>query len=249
MIAVALVWAGIALGAAGALALLRPLRRLGIPTRRRALLVLSAALAALAAGALLPAPLERAGVPATRLDAQVPEWQFDEFHEIRVHASPERVEAAIRAVTAGEIRLFRLLTWIRHPRWPWSREAPSILAAPADRPILDTALASGFFLVDQEPGRELVIGTVVIAPRDLAAPDSFAKLTTEGTAKAAMNFEWRDAGGGWTRLTTTTRVVAYGAGARRRFAAYWRVIYPGSALIRRTWLAAIRDRAERAPGP
>ncbi|MFL6200136.1 MAG: hypothetical protein ACJ76J_13235 [Thermoanaerobaculia bacterium] len=33
------------------------------------------------------------------------------------------------------------------------------------------------------------------------------------------------------------------AGARRRFAAYWRIIYPGSAFIRIMWLKAIRERA------
>ena len=43
---------------------------------------------------------------------------------------------------------------------------------------------------------------------------------------------------------TDTRVHATSDDARRRFAAYWRVIYPGSSLIRRTWLAAIRKRAE-----
>jgi hypothetical protein len=32
--------------------------------------------------------------------------------------------------------------------------------------------------------------------------------------------------------------------ARQRFAAYWRVIYPGSALIRRMWLRAIARRTE-----
>jgi hypothetical protein len=32
----------------------------------------------------------------------------------------------------------------------------------------------------------------------------------------------------------------------RRFALYWRAIYPSSALIRRMWLRAIRERAERA---
>jgi len=47
-----------------------------------------------------------------------------------------------------------------------------------------------------------------------------------------------------TRLTTTTGVLAAGAGARRRFGLYWSFIYPGSALIRRGWLAAIRQRAE-----
>ena len=46
---------------------------------------------------------------------------------------------------------------------------------------------------------------------------------------------------------TGGRVHATDASARRRFAAYWRVIYPGSALIRRMWLRAIRVRAEASP--
>ena len=46
------------------------------------------------------------------------------------------------------------------------------------------------------------------------------------------------------RLRTQTRVDATSPGAASRFALYWRAIYPGSALIRRMWLAAIRRRAE-----
>jgi hypothetical protein len=37
-------------------------------------------------------------------------------------------------------------------------------------------------------------------------------------------------------------VFASDASARRRFAIYWRLIYPGSALIRRMWLRAIEKR-------
>ena len=59
-----------------------------------------------------------------------------------------------------------------------------------------------------------------------------------------MNFLVEDEGGGWTRVTTETRVFATDAAATRRFAAYWRLIYPGSALIRRMWLRAIARRAE-----
>ncbi|HXT21641.1 MAG TPA: hypothetical protein VN923_12895, partial [Thermoanaerobaculia bacterium] len=58
-----------------------------------------------------------------------------------------------------------------------------------------------------------------------------------------------DEGGGWTRVTTETRVFATDDHARRRFAAYWRTIYPGSALIRRMWLRAIRARAEGPATP
>jgi hypothetical protein len=36
------------------------------------------------------------------------------------------------------------------------------------------------------------------------------------------------------------------AAVRRGFAVYWRLIYPGSPLIRTTWLAAIKARAEQA---
>ena len=59
-----------------------------------------------------------------------------------------------------------------------------------------------------------------------------------------MNFLVEDEGGGWTRVTTQTRVFATDLAATRRFATYWRVIYPGSALIRRMWLRAIKRRAE-----
>ncbi|MCA1563325.1 MAG: hypothetical protein LC804_24755 [Acidobacteria bacterium] len=44
-------------------------------------------------------------------------------------------------------------------------------------------------------------------------------------------------------LSTETRIWATDESARRRFGMYWRVIYPGSALIRRMWLRAIRKRA------
>ena len=59
-----------------------------------------------------------------------------------------------------------------------------------------------------------------------------------------MNFRLREEPGGWVRLSTETRVDALGSSARRLFAVYWRVIYPGSAFIRRQWLEAIRRRAE-----
>jgi len=50
---------------------------------------------------------------------------------------------------------------------------------------------------------------------------------------------------GFSLLSTETRVYANDAASRRRFAVYWRLIYPGSALIRRMWLRAIARRAER----
>ncbi len=62
-----------------------------------------------------------------------------------------------------------------------------------------------------------------------------------------MNFLIEDAGLGACTVTTETRVYATDASTSRRFAGYWRVIYPGSALIRRMWLRAIKHRAESPP--
>ena len=47
------------------------------------------------------------------------------------------------------------------------------------------------------------------------------------------------------RLETETRVLLTDAGARRCFGAYWVVVRPFSGLIRRRWLHAAKQRAER----
>jgi hypothetical protein len=67
---------------------------------------------------------------------------------------------------------------------------------------------------------------------------------TPGFAAATMNFRIEDADPTSCMLTTETRVYATDISTRRVFAGYWRVIYPGSALIRRMWLRAIAQRAE-----
>jgi hypothetical protein len=248
---VLLVDAGLAAGFLGLLSLVKPLRFLGIRTRRRGGLWIASGAALGLAGMALPAPLRRVPAQRSHLDEIVPAYQFVEHHEIRVHASPETVHDAVWKVTAGEIGLFQALTWIRSPRLPWCSDGEeSILNPSADKPILEVATSSGFMLLADEPD-EAVVGMLVIAPRRarhvIETPRDFAALEAPGYAKAVMNFRMQDEGEGWTRLTTETRVYATDAFSRRRFAAYWRVIYPGSAFIRRMWLRAIRDRAEGTP--
>ncbi len=72
---------------------------------------------------------------------------------------------------------------------------------------------------------------------------SFRQPVPAGQVLAAMNFVVAPDGSGGSLLSTETRVCAGDEGARRRFKLYWRMIYPGSALIRRMWLDAIRRRA------
>jgi len=234
----------LALAFLGLLSLIRPLRFLKIRTRRMALLVVGAGVLLLVVALSLPVYPPRLPGPRMAIDEVLPSYEFGEHHEILVAAPPERVLAATRAVTAREIRLFRLLTWLRSPRFSrGGRE--SILNPRAERPILDVALRSGFVLLREEPGREIAFGAVVCcAPRVPPRSAEEFQALSGSLARAVMNFHVEDAGGGRSRLVTQTRVAATDAEARRVFARYWRVIYPGSALIRRMWLRAIKTRAE-----
>jgi hypothetical protein len=247
VIGVTCVYAGLGLVVVGAIALVRPLRFLGIRSRWRAAAVLASGPLFVALGWSLPAPEVRVDPPQSRLDEYVPVYQFSERHVLHVAAPPAQVFRAIRAVTADDIFLFRTLTWIRR----FGRPGPEgILDPPERRPLLDVATRTAFLLLAEEPGREIVVGTLVVAPsgyrrHDRPTPEEFARLAAPGFAKAAMTFQVEPSAGGGSELSTETRVFATDPSSRRRFAAYWRVIYPGSALIRRMWLRAIRARAER----
>ena len=250
MLGVVVVYAGLAGMVVGAASLIKPLWFLGVRTKKVGLLVLGAGLVLCAAGMALPAELKRAAARASHLDDWMPAWQFNEFHALRVRATPEQAYRAIRQVTADEIFLWRTLTWIRHPRLPGTRP-DGILNPSEKKPIMDEALAGGFRLLAEEPPREIVLATLVIWDGVTLATDAESLrllLSRPGNALATINFLVRDEGSGWCTVTTETRVFATDDSARRKFATYWRVIYPGSSLLRYTWLRAIRNRAEQA-GP
>jgi hypothetical protein len=210
-----LLYCGAAAGAAGLAAMLFPRQR------RRGVALLVTGIALVLIAVCWPVRERRVVDAASRLDRIMPRWQFEERHEIRIAASPDRIYSAIRQVTAGEIRFFQVLTTIRC--LGRCRERESILHAPDAKPILDVATGSGFRILADDAPHDLVFGTRV-------APRTFA----------VMNFHVEPDG----RLTTETRVFADGDAARRRFALYWRIIRPGSGIIRQSWLEAIKRRAE-----
>jgi hypothetical protein len=227
----------------GALALLRP-RPLPIRDRRVGGGLVAFGLLLASAGAWWPVRL-RASPGRTLLDSFAPEFQFREFHSTEVSASPDEVFRAIHTVTAGEIRFFRTLTWIRSPWLPGRRGQENILNPDWQTPILDVALRSGFVLLREEWGKEIVVGTVLRCGQVRAnTARAFRALDAPGYTLAALNFRVERLAEDSSRLTTETRVVARGGDARRRFGLYWSFIYPGSSLIRYGWLEAIRRRAE-----
>ena len=234
---------------AGLVSVLKPLRFFGIRTRWQGLLVMGLSLLAFATGVDLPVSETRVGAPSTLLDEFVPAYQFSEFHSISIDAPKGKVSAAIWAVTPDEIRFYGALTWIRR----FGRPRPAgALNAPGSRPILGTFLKTGFLTLADDPGREIVFG-FARGPRGWAKSAAEFKALDQVQApplgKVAMNFRIQELDRTHCKLTTETRVYSAGTLALRVFAAYWRMIYPGSSLIRSEWLRAIKLRAEAAPDP
>jgi hypothetical protein len=237
-----LAYGGLMLVPAGAAGLVRPWPLLGGSRGGAAVVVvLGAAVVALLPRLTAPARRALAQTDGSELDRIVPAWHFGERHAVEIAATPLAIDRAVRAVTAGELPLFRAFAWIRSPHL---RPQPAdILHPPADRPILDVAASTTFVLLADLPGREIVFGTL-IGGRRPATPAAFLAAAAPGASKAVMNFRIEAAGSGRCRLVTQTRVAAADDAARRRFDYYWRLIFPGSALIRAEWLGAIKRRAE-----
>jgi hypothetical protein len=182
------------------------------------------------------------------LDEFLPDHDVNEVHSTRVAAPPQRVLAAVREVTSREVPLLVGLMALRTLPAVLMRRRPFRLRRDLGRPILRQATRRGFEVLAERPD-ELVLGVVGRfwtsdgGVEHIDAAD-FAAFERPGFAKAVMNFHARPAEGG-TLLTTETRIRGTDEEARRRFRRYWRVVMPGSALIRRAWLRAIRRRAER----
>jgi len=246
LFAVALVDVGIVGILAGVVSIVKPLRVLGVRSRWMAVAVIALSVVLIVAGMFTPAPLHQASALGSDLDRAMPEWQFSEAHSTTVRATPERVYQAIKDVTADEILLFRTLVWIRRLGQP-GRE--SIMNPSERHSLLDVATRTSFVWLADTP-QEIVVATAVVAPREArrarapTAEEFRAARHRDGFALATVNFALMPRDGGACEVTTETRVFATDPRTRRAFGAYWRVIYPGSSLIRYMWLRAIRKRAE-----
>jgi hypothetical protein len=237
-----LAYAGIVLALFGLVNLALPSRFLGIRKRGVGALMLAAGVGLAIAALFWPAPMVRLAQHRTVLDDSLPEYQFFEKHSARIHARPEQVMQAIRQSTFGDMKSLAMLLKIRAA----ALRTEATEAFSKDKRILDAFAASGY--VSGGSQREIVMcgGANVRAKRSLAfgSLQEFADYREQGVVKMGYGFSVEDAGGGWSTISTETRVLATDDATRRGMGRYWRLIVPGSGLLRRQWLEGIKKRAE-----
>jgi hypothetical protein len=184
------------------------------------------------------------------LDEFLPISDFGEVHATAIHAPPSPIFQAIKTITVAELPLFRLLFGLR--MLPTRLRAPGRSILARQQPLFDWAGRMGLILAEKTD-EELVFGLIGQFWRlaggrrvQIRTAQDFLAFQQVDYAKVVTNFLLESiANDRAIRLRTETRIQTIGSGARKKFGRYWTLIYPGSALIRREWLWAIKRRAEQ----
>ncbi len=188
-------------------------------------------------------------VTTTLLEAIMPDHDVRERQETWIPSPPAAVEDSWRAISPNSIRLLPFFFGKSSlPAWLLGRRDAEL---DPDQPLVQQMLDAGYTMLAQEPEREVVIGAinrfwdpVDIDPKTYAGRSAFMTFNEPRFNKVAVSFRFTPRHGG-TLVTTETRVLSTDPPARRRFYAFWLLIRPASALIRRSWLWALGQDAPR----
>lgn len=187
----------------------------------------------------------------TILDSWMPAYDVAARYKVGIDASAQRVYATLLTTDFRHSWLVRGLMGVRllpglfrSPGATWQR-----LQRPAGPPRASlTDLAhSDFVLLEEAPPREIVLGITgrfwaLTAEIVRIPPEKFREPLPVGLAQAAWNFEVTAVPGG-AELATETRIRCADPATLRAFRRYWRLVAPGSGLIRHAILGQVRREA------
>jgi hypothetical protein len=185
------------------------------------------------------------------IDRYLPEYDVTLVCETRVDASLEETYHAIRSADLRDPVISALFA-LRELPMRLSRRLRGEPAPDAPPKITFgtmTQTGPGWTVLADEPGKELVIGSVGrFWERDYGGrpvtPEGFVSFHEPGYAKLAIGFSLRPDLGGGTLLRYEARTATTDATAYRKFHRYWALIRPGVALVMRSALHRIKLEAE-----
>jgi hypothetical protein len=169
------------------------------------------------------------------IDRYLDTFDFSERHHVSVAGQPDEVYRAALEIDFTESFVIRWLLRLR--------------GMSSENFSLQTIERSIFKKLDEEPGRELVLGLVgrfwkIFGDlQPIRSTADFCEFEKPGYAKAVWNFSVASEGSR-SRITTETRIRCLDDASRQSFGRYWMLIRPFSGLIRIEMLRAIKRRVE-----
>jgi hypothetical protein len=179
------------------------------------------------------------------LDRYIPNPEVREQHEVIVNAPAEITYYAAREIDLMRSLIVRAIFEAREWIMNSTKHKDN---APGS--FLSRLLALGWGVLAEEPGQEIVLGSVTQPWKSdvefhAIPPDEFADFHEPGYAKIAWTLAVEPRGASASVFRTETRVVTTDSKSRKRFRIYWTLVSPGILLIRRMALQLVRREAER----
>jgi len=244
-------WTGAIVMLTGLISLIHPLAFLFIPDRIIGGWVIAGGALISILSLLWPVREAHATTSGQEIDTLMPVYSFSEFHEVQITVSPERVKQTLKVTGVKDIPAAHLLMKIRGIAGDdvdMSDRAANCQAGPETFSTPDFH----FFAVGQAEFITVMIlkssfatgNSNSPAPPEITSLEQFRSFNDPGYVKVVMNFRFISDDAQKTILTTETRVRGITPRDSRIFSRYWRIIYPGSAIIRRVWLDTVKNKAQ-----
>ena len=178
------------------------------------------------------------------MDEFLPECDFRAAYEVSINAPAAVVYQKLLGTDFNAAWIVRFLLTLRTGKRVPRRRASGGLRQKFQ--------GSGFVILAEAPGEELVIGVAGKFWRpdggrclNLKAGD-FVRFSRPGCAKVAMNFRLRPESPHRTVLSTETRIQCCDRAAWWKFRLYWTPVGPFSGVIRMAILKRVKEEAETA---
>ncbi len=173
------------------------------------------------------------------LDLLLPRWHWRTSATLWVAAAPAEVFLAAEQVTLAELP------------GTAAHRARETRGHRTGITVVHDLLTQGFFLLHEQPDRELVLGRVGqfwraggAVPAHVAGRSTFQSFAEPGYAKAALSLR-ADPGDGGSMVRIETRLFATDDDTFAEFNRYWLIGSWANPTARRQLLHAIRARVER----
>lgn len=238
-------WIGAILTLTGIVSLIEPLSFLFIFNRIIAACVLCGGVLTSITALLWPVKVYHSETNLA-IDNLQPDYSFNEYHEVTIDASIENAKLALKTTGVKDIPAVLFLMKIRGI----AKEKDMSDKVTRNEEKTDSFSTPDFNFMVASPSELLTVmilkASAKTAPPEITTAEEFMAFNEPGYVKVAINFRFIKLDNGKTLLSTETRNRPMTKKDRRIFGRYWRVVYPGSAIIRRVWLDTLAQKAKNS---